>query len=498
MIRIRQQESTDADVAIVGAGPGGAAAASRLARAGFRVVLLDQRRFPRDKVCGNFVGPAAIAELEHLGLLSLPVFRDANPIRRAALYLDGVKLIAQSVPEFPGLPDYGLCLPRVVLDNVILRYAVASGARLLEEARVTGYRVAPGCVVVIFQSGSREHQIKTRLLIGADGSSSLISRLLRGGPPPRRDRIVAVRAYFEGVEGPQDQADLYFSASTFPGYCWVFPTGGTSANVGVGMLLETWPPTKQPQLNQILTGVVASDPAIGFRLSTAHRAGKIVGWPLATYNPHLAIHGDRVILIGDAAGLINPLNGEGIQYALQSARWVAETLTAKLQHDDLTPTDLAPYAVWVRHQLCYDMAVARLIIDLIRNRTLNPIWLQALRIITRRAAFDQEYARLTGAILAGIAPTREALSFRILWGTLQHAAIHTGYTVALDALRGPQRALMAGFDAARIAASMAGESVLRPTSSLNWGLNCLLSAIDLATQATSFALKPRPAPRGDQ
>ena len=181
MIRIRLQGSNDADVAIVGAGPGGAAAACHLARAGFRVVLLDQRRFPRDKVCGDFVGPAAIAEIEHLGLLSHPVLRDANPIRRAALYLDGAKLIAQSVPQFPGLRDHGLCLPRVALDQVVLSQAVTSGARLLEEARVTGYRVEPGRVAVTYQNGSGQHQIKARLLIGADGSSSLISRLLRGG-----------------------------------------------------------------------------------------------------------------------------------------------------------------------------------------------------------------------------------------------------------------------------------------------------------------------------
>jgi geranylgeranyl reductase family protein len=491
MIRIRLRESTDADVVIAGGGPGGAAAACHLARAGFRVVLLDQRRFPRDKVCGDFVGPAAIAEIERLGLLSQPVFRDANPIRRAALYLDGARLIAQSVPQFPPLPDHGLCLPRVALDHVILSRAAASGARLLEDARVTRYRIESGSVAVTYQNRSAEHQIKARLLIGADGSSSLISRLLRGGPPPRRDRIVAVRAYFEGVEGPQDQADLYFNASTFPGYCWVFPTGGTSANVGLGILLETWPPTKQLQMNQLLADTVAADRAIGFRLSNARLQGKIVGWPLTTFNPHLPIHGDRVVLIGDAAGLINPLNGEGIQYALQSARWVTETLAAPLQHDQLAAVDLAPYVARVRRELRYDMAVARLIIDLVSNRTLNPVWLQALRIITHRAAFDREYARLAGAILAGIAPTREALSYRILWGTVQHAAIHTGYGLALDALRGPVRVLKTGFDAARLTASMAIESALRPTASFSWSVNCAFSAVELALQVAGFALEPR-------
>ena len=130
--------------------------------------------------------------------------------------------------------------------------------------------------------------------------------------------------------------------------------------------------------------------------------------------------------------------------------------------------------------------------DLISNRTLNPIWLHALRIITQRAAFDPEYARLAGAILAGIAPAREALSYRLLWGTVQHAAIYTGFAFAIDALRGPRRVLNTGLDAARMTASMAVESVLRPADSFNWGVNCALSAVELAAQVARFSPVRRP------
>jgi len=300
---------------------------------------------------------------------------------------------------------------------------------------------------------------------------------------------VAVRAYYENVDGPQEQADLYFSSSTFPGYCWLFPTGGTSANVGVGTLLETWPPTKH-QLNQVLTDVINSDAAIRFRLSTARMQGKIVGWPLATFNPNLAMIGDRVVLIGDAAGLINPLNGEGIQYAFQSARWLAETLSVSLQRDYLTVSGLAAYEARVQHELRYDMALARLIIDVISNRTLNPVWLQVLRTITQRAAMDDEYARRAGAILAGMVPAREALSFRILWGTMQHLAINAGATVVVDTLHGPGQLWKRGVEVARTTASMAFDTVLRPTSSLNWGVNCAMSTIELATQVTAAVFEP--------
>ena len=497
MISIRVEHTLDADIAVVGAGPAGASAACHFVRHGYKVLLFDQSHFPRDKVCGDFIGPAALTEIEHLDLLSHPVFQDANQIRHAAIYLDGTELIARPVPKFPSLPDHGLCIPRAVLDNVILDAAIGSGARLLDRTRVTGYRVEPGCVVVSLRRGSDDQQIRVRLLVGADGSSSLISRLLRGGSPPKRDCIVAVRGYFENVDGPQEQADLYFSSSTFPGYCWLFPTGGTSANVGIGTLLETWPPTKY-QLSQLLTDVINSDPAIRFRLSTARMQGKIVGWPLATFNPNLAMIGDRVALIGDAAGLINPLNGEGIQYAFQSSRWLAETLSESLQRDELTVSDLAPYAARVQHELRYDMALARLIIDVISNRTLNPVWLEVLRTITQRAAFDNEYARRAGAILAGMVPAREALSFRILWGTMQHLAFSAGSTVVVDALHGPGKLWKRGVDVASATASMALETIVRPTSSLNWGLNCALSTIELATQFTAAVLEPRPMAQPDE
>lgn len=155
--------------------------------------------------------------------------------------------------------------------------------------------------------------------------------------------------------------------SSFPGYSWLFPTGTNSANVGIGMLLQAWSPTKQ-QLGQFLAEVIQSDPAIRFRLAKAKVTGKIVGWPLATFNPQLPIIGNRVALIGDPAGLINPLTGEGIQYALRSARWSAEALRDPLASDSLSAAGLGPYARRVKAEMRYDMALSRLIIDFVRNR----------------------------------------------------------------------------------------------------------------------------------
>ena len=137
--------------------------------------------------------------------------------------------------------------------------------------------------------------------------------------------MLAVRAYYDNVEGPYQRADVYYSSNSFPGYYWFFPTGKTTANVGIGIVKETFP-SNEMHLQELLKDTIAKDPALRHRVGKAVLRGKIVGWPLSTFDPNMQITADRVLLTGDAAGLINSLNGEGIQTALSSGRWAAETL----------------------------------------------------------------------------------------------------------------------------------------------------------------------------
>src|SRR5207249_503239 len=116
------------------------------------------------------------------------------------------------------------------------------------------------------------------------------------------DRIIAVRGYYEGVQGSAEQADLYFSGNSFPGYYWLFPTDRGAANVGVGMVLETIPPTSD-HLKDLLLELISKDESLRQRLSNAKPASRIAGWPLTTYNPALPLIDDCLMLIGDAAGL---------------------------------------------------------------------------------------------------------------------------------------------------------------------------------------------------
>lgn len=278
MVDIRLAPQIDADVIVVGAGPAGSSAAANAAAAGLSVVILDAKTFPRDKVCGDFVGPVALQELRRLGVADTSGYRQTNIVRAAALHLDGKELITHGLPRMSGLPSAGRVIPRLILDNWVLEAAVRSGARFLPGARAVAYEVRDGYVEVQV-NGKKARPLRCRLLIGADGSTSTTARILRGAGPSRRDRIVAIRAYYENVQGPSDLADLYFSAESFPGYYWLFPAAQGLANVGVGMVLDTVPPVED-HLRTLLFRLIGMDPALQKRLTGARPAGKVVGFPL--------------------------------------------------------------------------------------------------------------------------------------------------------------------------------------------------------------------------
>jgi geranylgeranyl reductase family protein len=393
----------DADAIVVGGGPAGAAAAARLAAQGFRTVLVDRASFPRDKVCGDFVGPAALAELADLGVAQAQAFRATSKMADLALHIDGDQLTVMGIPQVDGLPDYGRVIPRLQLDAWILDAARRAGATVLDGRKVTAVQQAPDAITVQGHSAAGPWQLRTRLLLGADGSNSMVARTLRGGLPPSQDRIMAVRAYFDDVDGPAGQGDVCFRSDSFPGYYWLFPAGGGSANLGVGMLTSTYPQSGR-NLREMLQRLIAEDASLQYRLRGARMRGKVLGHPLTTYNPRLPLIGDRVMLLGDAAGLINPLNGEGIQYALHSARWAAGIAADCLASDRLDAASLEGYQQRVHQSLRTDMALSRLIVQLIRNRNLNHVWLRALRTIASRARTDPDYARRVGCVLTGLTP----------------------------------------------------------------------------------------------
>lgn len=480
MIRIQLVPTVDADVIVVGAGPAGAATAAHLAQRGVDVLLVDRGRFPRDKVCGDFVGPVALGELASLSLGGLD-FPRSNLVDRAGVHLDGRLLIERPFPAVEGFMPYGRVLPRLDLDAWTVAIAERTGARIVQDFHATDLAYAPdGTIHVKSMRGNRT--LRARIVVGADGSNSTIARVLRGASPPRADRIVAVRAYYAGVTGPADRADLYFSSESFPGYYWLFATSADTANVGVGMVLETVPPARD-HLRDLLNRLIERDDALRERLRGATLQGKVVGWPLTTYNPALPLVGDRIVLVGDAGGLINSLNGEGIQYALLSGRWAAETIVAALARGDLSEPGLAPYAKRVHRELRYDLGVSRLVVKLISYRALNPVWLLALQVIAARARSDTWYAEAAGGTLAGVVPAQSVLDPRFIARTIRQAARTAGTDPARAILRRPQTAVEIGVDVARTAFDVAYDAARERDGVARWATSSAAEATGLARLA---------------
>jgi flavin-dependent dehydrogenase len=332
----------------------------------------------------------------------------------------------------------------------------------------------------------------TRLLIGADGSNSIIAKLVRGQPPSSTDRIIAIRGYFKNVEGSPNQADLHFNKESFPGYCWLFPTDQNQANVGVGMVLDTIPSGNR--LKELLNHLIKNDSTLHKRLKNAKLVGQIKGWPLTTYNPNEPLVDNRVMLIGDAAGLVNPLNGEGIQYALLSGRWASEVAISCLATNDLSKEALSAYQQLVEKELRYGMSIAGLIVQLIRNRSFNPIWLRSMEFMAARSRVDERFADIVGGILMGTAPQSEATNLEVAQGTIEQAFQSAGLKNLLETIQDPNAMAKAIIEALQNGLEITIQAAQNPSAFLNWAIKSTTSAINLAIASPSNASeKPKKA-----
>ncbi|GAB94120.1 geranylgeranyl reductase family protein [Kineosphaera limosa] len=337
-----------ADVVVVGAGPGGSATAAYLAGHGLDVVLLEKARFPRDKICGDGLTPRAVKELLHLGVDT------TGWARNRGLHIQGGGHdLTLDWPSTDAFPDYGLVRRRSELDETLARYAAACGARLLEGMNVqaplrddrTG-RIAGVQVKVMGPDGratGERRSVLAPVVVAADGVSSRLATAL--GRPKREDRPmgVAVRAYWDSPRTrddyisswlelwvPEDPAadpnDPATKKILMPGYAWLFPTGDGGVNVGLGML-DTSPSFGTVDYKDVLRRWIATTPA-EWTLTPQTMTAPIRGAALPMCFNREPLYADGLLLVGDAGGMVNPFNGEGIDYALQAGRVAAECIAA--------------------------------------------------------------------------------------------------------------------------------------------------------------------------
>lgn len=317
----------ETDVLVVGAGPAGSSAAAWLARQGQSVMLADAEVFPRDKACGDGLTPRAIAELGRLGLSDFLAGRARNQGLRAAGFGQVLHL------PWPGgsLPNYGGAAPRLVLDAAIRDVALEAGATPLEGARAVDVEREAGRVTaVVFDFEGARLRVRTNTLIVADGARSQLGRVL--GREWHRDTAygVAARGYVtsERSDDPWISSHLELRGrdnEILSGYGWIFPLADGTVNIGVGTLATVKRPA-DINLRQLMD-FYADNQRDEWKLSGAVQKPWSALLPMGGAVSNVA--GPNWLLIGDAAGCVNPLNGEGIDYGLETGRLAAEYLAER-------------------------------------------------------------------------------------------------------------------------------------------------------------------------
>ena len=316
------------DLAVIGAGPAGAATAFHAARAGLRVALLDKSEFPRDKICGDGLTGRAVNELRLMGLEEAVRRRGAR-VSRFSLGAP-VGHVDAALSE-AGSPGYAYVLPRLQLDSLLVESAVTGGAQFLPGHEVRGWTCDDQGIELLAEHPSGSLRLRAPLAVLATGAHAGLA--LRSGVLKAKPRtMVAIRQYVAPLPGTQDTWHLHFSRATLPGYGWIFPAGNGIANVGIGLEHRRGGVPLAQLLTRYLDSAVARRILADARPLAAPRS-----FPLRCDFLDSPLTAPRLLIAGEAAGLVNPLTGEGIDYALESGRIAAEHALSRLQggvHED--------------------------------------------------------------------------------------------------------------------------------------------------------------------
>ena len=318
--------STEVDVAIVGGGPSGAAAAHLLASRGHSVIVCEKKSFPREKTCGDGLTPRAVVMLEAMGLgAEIDTWEKVKGLR---VHASG-RTLALEWPELDDFPGFGLVKPRRELDQIVLDNAEAAGAKVLYETQVVEPLWDDGVVqgVVAKRDGETEI-IRSKWVVCAEGAATKFSRLLGRERDLGYPMGLAIRQYFRSPMEHSGWFEAYLEVRSgpqaLPGYGWVFPVGNGTVNAGVGLLSSYggWRSVNLHDLQKNFISILPAEWEVNpGTVCSKPRAGRLF-MGASVWPPH----GPGFVLTGDAAGMINPCNGEGIAYGYETGRIAARHL----------------------------------------------------------------------------------------------------------------------------------------------------------------------------
>lgn len=367
------------DAIVVGAGPAGCAAAAMLARGGHRVVLVDRARFPRDKPCGDYCNPGGTLALRTLGFYDDVRASGAVPI--SAMVVRGPRDVGFDAP-FP--LGHGLLLRRIQLDACLLAIAQREGVDVQEATDIRGIGYGDGYVEAVAASG---RALRARLLVAADGSHSTIGQRLRvhRGKSPGR---YTVGAYFSGVSGSSPHGELHLGGTLYGGVAYF---GGGIANATLAVPRSSF---RHRSPDEVFRASLHELPALrtalaGAKRESAYRCSGPVG-----FVRHDVV-ADRVLFVGDAAGQVDPMTGQGISLALRSGILAAQGAARAFALGDFSARGLRSYARARAQEVAGTLRVAHWIQRLAFRPILGPFLVKRL---ATHPGLAREFLGATGDI----------------------------------------------------------------------------------------------------
>ncbi|HEX9123694.1 MAG TPA: geranylgeranyl reductase family protein [Actinomycetota bacterium] len=326
----------EADVLIVGAGPGGSTTAYHLARHGLNVVVAERSRFPREKVCGDGLTPRAVTALVRMGI---------DPDEHGFERHRGLRIYSRRMtlelpwPTLDDYPDYGLTRTRNDFDELLAHRAQKAGATLLEGTEAVSPVVEDGWVrgatLRATDDGDDVGTVRARFVVAADGASSRFAGRVGVKRDPTRPMGIAARRYYriDHHPGPWLEVwmDLWDGDALMPGYGWLFPLPDGRVNLGAG-LLNTFKNFKNLSAQRVFDAFVRMLPP-SWAVNEDTADGRVLSGPLPMGLNRTPQAVPGMLLVGDAAGIVNPFNGEGIAYAMETGELAAELLHESLVKD---------------------------------------------------------------------------------------------------------------------------------------------------------------------
>ena len=376
---------TEYDLIVIGAGPAGSAAAYFASRAGLKVLFIDQRNFPRHKICSGGLSPKSLVVLEMMGILEQIKRSDHPMIRKLRLGSPNGTVLEDDLPITSISHGYGYVVPRFYLDDMLRIKAVRQGATF-RRARVNGLLWSNGNAEGIIADGC---EIRSHAIIVAGGARpipTLDSRRMWESDVPT---FHVIQTHYEDPSQANSTAiEIYFEKSLVPGYFWIFPEGRGRLTVGAGV----WGNSGGARdLQERYENGIRYVKEVCQRVIPASDTLKFERWIIPAHRQVNETAAPNVLLAGDAGGFANPFTGEGIYYALETGRLASEAVAADLKQTNGTHSLAETYAKlltelveelkisWSLHDLMSDAKrVDVLISDASQDKALRKIMVGAV------------------------------------------------------------------------------------------------------------------------